>query len=609
MLVTAGALQAAAGEKSLVRLRDFCDAEVRAAGFETTRRVTLHIRGVGAAREKSRSSKDGGLFAYGWIINADTREPVWRMEYRNTSGSTMERKFDDRITLEKGAYEAYFTVPVFSHDSWLTHLSTNIDHRDHTGSSKGDKVSQFFKEWFGEDIDAEWEKRCGAWGLEILLHDGDSRGIAMFTPPRPFTRVLVRETGLGEKQTVHKAFTVSGDAALTVYALGEFPGDDELADGGWIVDAGTRERVWEMTPAGTQYAGGATKNRLSRTDLRLPRGSYVLYYISDDSHSSEDWNDLPPYDPLNWGVTLTARSDQDAAKVTITGTEEFANVIVRLVKPGDSETRSEGFTLTKDAKVRVYAIGERSNARRLMADYATILDARTRARVWTMDVDRARNAGGDPKNVYVDEVIALPRGSYIVTYVTDDSHSYGDWNSDPPFDAGSYGVTVTGAGEDFSMAAVEKYVEKRDRNIIAQIVRVGDDADRTDRFSLDRTTRIRVYALGEGQNRQMYDYGWIEDARTGTVVWEMTYGMTFHAGGHRKNRMVNTTIVLDGGEYKLHYVSDDSHCYNDWNVDQPEDPEFWGITLYREEEPRAPAPPKSPSPPKTPPPPAPAPKP
>jgi hypothetical protein len=63
----------------------------------------------------------------------------------------------------------------------------------------------------------------------------------------------------------------------------------------------------------------------------------------------------------------------------------------------------------------------------------------------------------------------------------------------------------------------------------------------------------------------------------------MTYSMTFHAGGGRKNRVVNTTIVLDKGDYRLRYRSDDSHCYNDWNVDPPEDQEYWGITLFRDE--------------------------
>ena len=80
----------------------------------------------------------------------------------------------------------------------------------------------------------------------------------------------------------------------------------------------------------------------------------------------------------------------------------------------------------------------------------------------------------------------------------------------------------------------------------------------------------------------MFDYGWIEEAKSGKLVWEMTYWMTDHAGGAKKNRMVSTVITLQPGEYELNYESDGSHSFNDWNSDPPEDRIHWGITLYRE---------------------------
>jgi hypothetical protein len=92
----------------------------------------------------------------------------------------------------------------------------------------------------------------------------------------------------------------------------------------------------------------------------------------------------------------------------------------------------------------------------------------------------------------------------------------------------------------------------------------------------------------------MYDYGWIESREKGIVVWEMTYGTTFHAGGARKNRMVNTTILLEKGDYTLRYVTDDSHSYKSWNEDPPDDQQYWGITLFEETSPHAPLPPPPP---------------
>jgi hypothetical protein len=81
----------------------------------------------------------------------------------------------------------------------------------------------------------------------------------------------------------------------------------------------------------------------------------------------------------------------------------------------------------------------------------------------------------------------------------------------------------------------------------------------------------------------MADYGWIENTKTGETVWEMTYRATTAAGGAHKNRMVNKTILLEPGEYEVHYQTDGSHAFGEWNDDPPEDQIHWGITLYKEE--------------------------
>ena len=80
----------------------------------------------------------------------------------------------------------------------------------------------------------------------------------------------------------------------------------------------------------------------------------------------------------------------------------------------------------------------------------------------------------------------------------------------------------------------------------------------------------------------MADFGWIENNNSRKTVWEMTYRMTENAGGARKNRMFNGTIVLPKGNYTLFYETDDSHSYRDWNDDPPRDPDMYGITLYND---------------------------
>lgn len=117
---------------------------------------------------------------------------------------------------------------------------------------------------------------------------------------------------------------------------------------------------------------------------------------------------------------------------------------------------------------------------------------------------------------------------------------------------------------------------------LAQIVGVADNADETVEFSLPRPQNVRVFAIGEGQGGEMFDYGWIESAETGKVVWQMKAQETAPAGGAGKNRQSDVVVALPAGRYRLRYKSDDSHSFDRWNS-LPPDINFWGIALYAKE--------------------------
>ncbi|HKO59599.1 MAG TPA: serine hydrolase [Pyrinomonadaceae bacterium] len=116
--------------------------------------------------------------------------------------------------------------------------------------------------------------------------------------------------------------------------------------------------------------------------------------------------------------------------------------------------------------------------------------------------------------------------------------------------------------------------------VVAQIVQVLDNEDKTVTFSLTASQEVRVFAIGEGQGGEMFDYGWIENADNGSSVWRMEEPGTTHAGGAGKNRKVDQVITLPAGNYKLRYKSDDSHAFDHWNS-MPPDINFWGIAIYK----------------------------
>lgn len=582
ILTICAVLTGRAGERSAVHLSDFEKTEVQSSGFVLPAETVVHIHAVGNGDAKGGIKFTGGdnqLSAYGWIINADTRELVWTMDLQNTRRDKVYRVFDGTITLPKGTYEVYFAAYAFYNNLSLFSYTINIDRRKTTdGNDLPHKHGLFswIEDLFTGDIGKEWRKQAQNWGIELFVPDG-SPDVALFTAPKDFPRLLYHAIKLGESEHIRQGFTLTRNMRIRIYALGE-----ESADYGWIVDSKTRKRVWDMEHDDLTHAGGDRKNVKFDRVVSFPAGEYVLYYITDNSHSYEDWNAAPPSDPFNYGVSLMATGPGEEDSFELSSPKEDENAIVSLVRVGDNETRTASFTLKKDATLHIYAIGERGNSRRQMADYGWIINAKTREKVWIMDVDRTEHAGGAEKNRMADELLALPAGTYTAYFQTDDSHAYNDWNSSPPYDQEHYGLTISLVGEHPGVSIVETNVTPKETGILAQITRVGNNADRTENFRLDRPMRVRIYAIGEGESHDMFDYGWIERAGNGDKVWEMAYDMTFHAGGARKNRMVNTTIMLDKGDYRLHFVSDDSHSFNNWNADPPDDPTMWGITVYEE---------------------------
>jgi hypothetical protein len=197
-----------------------------------------------------------------------------------------------------------------------------------------------------------------------------------------------------------------------------------------------------------------------------------------------------------------------------------------------------------------------------------------------MRYEDTEHAGGADKNRVFDGTVRLEPGSYLVHFTSDGSHSYGNWNSSPPAEDRYWGVSVFPVSGRLNPADVGPFERASGGTVVAQLVRMENDERARTTFRLTSATRLRVYALGEGSGGDMFDYGWIED-ENGRVAWRMTYDESEPAGGARKNRVFDGTISLAAGAYVLRYTSDGSHAYGDWNDDPPDDPEGWGITVFR----------------------------
>lgn len=429
-------------EPVLASLKDLVSAEVRSQGFHLTQPMKVHVYARGGAA--GTDHQDGGrvsLYAYGWILDSSTRRVVWQMTPATSSAQDRYRIADQYLDLPAGSYEAYFANYGIIHRTFFSSWDQNIDRRPDSGREDGAPTWVQALVLGGHTIREVWEDRVPHFGMEVYAADPAAPVVATFPPPLRWGGEVLSLTRTGDGTLQAQGFRLSRPSELHVYALGEGVKGKRLHDLGWIVDARTRKRVWEMHPDKCAYAGGATKNLSVMERITLPAGEYIAYHATDDSHSPADWNGNPPCDPLMYGLTLAIPEGglREAFSLTEAATQE-GKILAQLVKVGNHKVLEAEFTLTAAVQVRVLALGERQSER--WYDHGWIEDAATGKEVWTMESADSTPAGGAAKNRRVDAIIQLPKGRYTLHYRTDDSHAYERWNGAPPFEADRYGITL-----------------------------------------------------------------------------------------------------------------------------------------------------------------------
>lgn len=551
--------RSAAQDGVLADIQSFHKRDVKFEGFVLNEPQSVSIKVV-------TSNRKHPLWTRAWILNSDTRDVVWDVRRSaSTDDDRSIRTYTDNLSLPKGTYEVYYAS--------FPYYFNNIDGFSGLMDFLGNEVFH----WNDDDKDFADDYK----DLSILVKGKGTHlsGEAVEKLQEAYKKNSVLSmSALWDNKSEHQGFILSRPTDLVIYAIGELRSDGAY-DYGWIKNVKTGENVWTMMNRDLERAGGDRKNRKVNETISLPAGTYAAFFVTDDSHSAHEWNAPPPYDPEFWGMTIRVAKEEMRHNVQLYAYEDVPakNVIAELTRVRDKEFRSKGFTLKRDMDVRLLVIGEGRDGE--MYDYGWITDATSNKKVWEMNYLETQNAGGADKNRMVDKVIHLNKGSYVANYVSDGSHNYHDWNAAPPYDPEHWGITIVGADEKFTSADVAPYDDESAKSVLARIVRVGDDARKQKEFTVSKQTEVRIYALGEGRDGEMYDYGWIEDAKTGRTVWEMTYRMTDAAGGAQKNRRYDGTLTLKPGDYVVHYRTDDSHSFEDWNDDPPSDPYNWGITV------------------------------
>ncbi|MCP4633034.1 MAG: hypothetical protein GY855_08905 [candidate division Zixibacteria bacterium] len=377
--------------------------------FSITKPVSVHIYMIGEYSKSGREMVDGG-----WIVDLDSGKRIWEPDRWNTipaGGARKNRLFNDEVELSPGSYALY----CISDD---THG---------------------FKEWNATPPDDPY-----FWGTTITPGKNYQKGSFVIEETPQYSKSLLAISHVGNNVYEQKSFKLLRESKLRVYCFGEADRNErQFADYGWIENNETREIVWELNFNSSIPGGGASKNRMFDGIIKLPEGSYTVFYQTDDSHAYGDWNATPPYDKGNYGISLYA-AGEDFKPIVFSLTKypkEKGNVLVRMTRMSDDIQKCDQFTISQSAKVHVYSIGE--GDRDEMYDYGWIKRLDNDLVVWEMTYRNTKPAGGANKNRKFDADIMLDKGSYKACFVTDGSHSYNRWNSAKPRDPDGWGIVIT----------------------------------------------------------------------------------------------------------------------------------------------------------------------
>jgi hypothetical protein len=358
----------------------------------------------------------------------------------------------------------------------------------------------------------------------------------------------------------------------------------------WIIDSKTREVVWELEES--EYSTFSRNLNEYDDETSLSKGVYEVHfatYMNRNFNGRVEINGLKEFiEMFTKGINgnrIKSRDLQDMLlDIEYTSGEEISKsalkkeqfdsnleAIYSFTRATDDEYEKYAFEVDDDVKVQITRDGEH--------DFAMIKNIENGDIVWKMDYYNTKYAGGGIKNRVYNDIITLDEGKYILYYISDDSHSYQEWNQGSTYDPDYYGITVFADKDDtdeFSEIDIDEYMNK---NRFLSMVKLRNDEYIKQPFKLNKDMKVRIYAIGEG-DRDMVDYSWITNLRTGRKVWEFKYNRSMHAGGAEKNRLIDDIIELEAGEYVAYAKTDDSHAYRDWNSSKPNDRENWGLSLF-----------------------------
>jgi hypothetical protein len=366
---------------------------------------------------------------YGWIVNANTRKTVWHMMTQKHEFEKGLNQYNQTISLPKGDYEIYYTAQ----DNYTGRMTERPGFFGRLyyflfGTRRKDALLE------GLDIDP----------LKLTI-SGSRQDVKEIDADELLERVakkaVISINRTLNNSRVKRFFRLSAETPFRVYFIGE--GDRRNTyDYAWIQDFRNFKTLFFINPRRTKKAGGGRKNVIVDTTITFPAGDYVVNYNSDDSHSYEAWNTLPPDDPRFWGITLWPVSPEGFKNAVLLTDDKLPEPLLAITEVRNNKRLVRTIKVEKPMDIKVLCIGEGDPGRKIMYDHGWIMKTGAKENLWEMNGRGTNYAGGAVKNRLLCEILHLGKGTYTVGYITDDSHAFANWNSPPPYNPERWGITL-----------------------------------------------------------------------------------------------------------------------------------------------------------------------
>ncbi|WP_194775883.1 sensor histidine kinase [Pararhodonellum marinum] len=147
----------------------------------------------------------------------------------------------------------------------------------------------------------------------------------------------------------------------------------------------------------------------------------------------------------------------------VNGFLESKQKIASIEEVGDFQDLSQSLEIKEAGNYLVVSVGEGDF--RSMADFGWLENEGKDTISGLVDFRRSYYAGGAAKNRIFMEQVSLEAGKYSLRYKTDDSHSFGKWNEDPPDRIPLYGIALIKMADQKIEQTLTSFMDQKDKGL------------------------------------------------------------------------------------------------------------------------------------------------